>query len=368
MKVSGSVLAESHRLQDRKPRGNRTESGNYFIVNFRPHIWLIFWSIISGLADNEGPLSVTLCMGRQSYCRLWSFSCQIVRYCGKQTYTPIQMYSFTYTGMPKKCIHILRDVIYVNVYTFFFGNPWGCQKMYTHLKSFFGTLGGAKKFIHIFKRCYLCKCVYVFWATLGGTKKCIHIWRDFFWHPRGAPKKYTHFKRCYLCKCTHIWRDFFWHPRGRQKKYTHFKRCYLCKCVYVFWHPLYIHTEMFVTFSWTISKSYTVHPCLQYTECNTQTTLYIERHLNPYKIPNFHLSDKWRLPLVQCHWVWLIYHIQMFHPPRHHTTIKEARCITLSYKASSILKDNKGAERWVWHKFIRWRTECVGRPGAWNVL
>ena len=296
MKVSGSVLAESHRLQDRKPRGNRTESGNYFIVNFRPHIWLIFWSIISGLADNEGPLSVTLCMGRQSYCRLWSFSCQIVRYCGKQTYTPIQMYSFTYTGMPKKCIHILRDVIYVNVYTFFFGNPWGCQKMYTHLKSFFGTLGGAKK--------------------------CIHI----------------------------------------------FKRCYLCKCVYVFWHPLYIHTEMFVTFSWTISKSYTVHPCLQYTECNTQTTLYIERHLNPYKIPNFHLSDKWRLPLVQCHCVWLIYHIQMFHPPRHHTTIKEARCITLSYKASSILKDNKGAERWVWHKFIRWRTECVGRPGAWNVL
>jgi len=42
-----------------------------------------------------------------------------------------------YTGGAKKCIHILRDVIYVKCVYIFFGTLCiymyrGCQKMYTH--------------------------------------------------------------------------------------------------------------------------------------------------------------------------------------------------------------------------------------------
>ena len=79
------------------------------------------------------------------------------------TYKHIQkMPKNVYTSEgPKKCIHILRDVIYV-------------------------------------------KCVYIFWHPLyiyifitEGAKKCIHI--------RGCQIMYTHFKRCYLCKmCIHF--------------------------------------------------------------------------------------------------------------------------------------------------------------------
>ena len=58
---------------------------------------------------------------------------------------------------------------------------------------------GAKKCIHILRDVIFVKCVYIFWHPLY-----IYIYMY-----RGCQKMYTHFKRCYLCKmCIH----FFWHP------------------------------------------------------------------------------------------------------------------------------------------------------------
>ena len=153
--------------------------------------------------------------------------------------------------VPKKCIHILRDVIYVKCVNFF-GHPLYICVQRVPKKVY--TSEGAKKCIHILRDVIYVKCVYLFLGTL-----CMYVY--IYICTEGAKIMYTHFKRCYLCK---VCIPFFWHPlytciyvqrvpkkcihiRGCQKLYTHFKRRYLCKMCILFWHPpciyIYICTE-----------------------------------------------------------------------------------------------------------------------------
>ena len=98
---------------------------------------------------------------------------------------------------------------------------------------------GAKKCIHILRDVIFVKCVYIFWHPLY-----IYIYMY-----RGCQKMYTHFKRCYLCKmCIH-----FWHPlyiyiymyRGCQKSIHILRDVIYVKYIYIFWHPLYIYIYMY---------------------------------------------------------------------------------------------------------------------------
>ena len=91
----------------------------------------------------------------------------------------LQVFVKIYTEGAKKCIHILRDVIYV-------------------------------------------KCIYIFWHPLyiyictvythTHTHTHTHIYIYIY---RGCQKMYAYFKICYLCRM----------------------------CIHLFWHPLYIHTH-----------------------------------------------------------------------------------------------------------------------------
>ena len=87
---------------------------------------------------------------------------------------------YTHQRVTKKCIHILRDVIYVKcVYIF-----WA-PSVYIHIyvqrvpKDVY-TSEGAQKCIHILRDVIYVKCVYIFFGTL-----CIYMYR-------GCQKMYTH--------------------------------------------------------------------------------------------------------------------------------------------------------------------------------
>ena len=96
---------------------------------------------------------------------------------------------YTHQRVPKKCIHILRDVIYVKcVYIFLAPSVYIYIYIYVQRvpKNVY-TSDGAKKMYTHFKRCYLCKmcvhlfgtlCVYIYiyvCVCTEGVKKCIHI-------------------------------------------------------------------------------------------------------------------------------------------------------------------------------------------------
>ena len=181
----------------------------------------------------------------------------------------------------KKCIHILRDVIYVKcVYIF------GTLCTYTYMYSTHTHIYMYSTHTYI----YICVCVCV---CTEGAKKCIQILHRhllesvyIFWHPlyvyiyicvcvcvyckyiyiyiymyRGCQKIYTYFKRFYLCKMsihllapsvhiyiyiytftvhthTHTYIYIYTRTEGA-KKCIHFLRDIYVKCVYIFWHPLY---------------------------------------------------------------------------------------------------------------------------------
>ena len=139
---------------------------------------------------------------------------------------------YTHQMVPKKCIHILRDVIYVKC-VYIFLAPSVCIYIYMcvcvqRVSKNVYTSEGAKKMYTHFKRCYLCKMCIHFFGTLciytyiyvqrapknvytsEGAKKCIHILRDVIFvnciHIRGCQK------------CIHILRDVIYvnciHIRG----------------------------------------------------------------------------------------------------------------------------------------------------------
>jgi len=117
----------------------------------------------------------------------------------------IYIYTHTHTQrVPKKCIHILRDIIYVKC-VYIFWHPLyiyiylyrGCQKnVYTS--------EGAKKMYTHFKR-YLCKMCIHFLAPSVYIHIFVQRVPKNVYTSEGAKKMYTRFKKCYLCKmCIHF--------------------------------------------------------------------------------------------------------------------------------------------------------------------
>jgi len=146
----------------------------------------------------------------------WCQKCILIRGCQKKCIHirgRQKMYThFKRCYLCKICIHILAPSVYTHTHTHIY------IYMCTECAKNVYTSEGAKKCIHILRDVIYVKCVYIFLALSvyihtyiyiyiqRVPKKCIHI--------RGCQKMYTHFKRYYLCKmcihflgtlCTHIY-------------------------------------------------------------------------------------------------------------------------------------------------------------------